>query len=286
MEVSVELKRPWTIKVFTVVFGLMYGLSLFQFFYDLTKPLLFIYMLSIVVSVYGIWQGRYWARNLFFILSIPMIFLLFFGSGAILVQMNTINDLFIAFGALLFASMYLLIFFKQSREWFQKVNSNNSKSGTNKLTWQMQLMVIIIAIVLGALAEAISAKLDLIPLMSELARNFVSPYSKLTIGVTIHALGFLIAATVTLLPFTVLMGIWKNKFHFLIGRLIGIGVMIPLIVVFFVLGKNDRISIYIGLFFLSSVIVAILMIYVGLFLSKKASWIFENLQFKNRFVKN
>lgn len=286
MEVSVESKRPWTIKVFTVVFGLMYGLSLFQFFYDLTKPLLFIYMLSIVVSVYGIWQGRYWARNLFFILTIPMIFLLFFGSGAILVQMNTINDLFIAFGTLLFASMYLLIFFKQSRVWFQKVNSNNSKSGTSKFTWQMQLMVIVIAIVLGALAEAINAKLDLIPLMSELARNFVSPYSKMTIGVTIHALGFLIGAAVTLLPFIVLMGIWKNKFHFLIGRLIGIGVVIPLMVIFFILGKNDRINIYIGLFFLSSVIVAILIIYFGLLLSKKASWIFENLQWKNRFVKN
>ena len=149
-----------------------------------------------------------------------------------------------------------------------------------ELSWQFQLMIIVIAIVLGALAEAINAKLALISLASELAKFFSSPFGKVVIGISINSIGFLIGAAFTLFPFSIVFGIWKKKMWILIGRLMSIGLSIPLIFVYFVLGHNERINIFIKLFFLGNLVVGMLTIYAGLVVGKKVSFLFENLKRK------
>lgn len=284
MEISTEPKRPWTIKVFVAIFGLLYGLNLLQFIHDFSKPLFLLFNLAILISIFGIWQGRYWARNLFFLCTIPIVFLFFFASGAILVEMddsyNPWHQLFLALLALLISALFLLIFFKPSRKWFRDVNSNMADYHVYELSWQFQLMIIVIAIVLGALAEAINAKLALISLASELAKFFSSPFGKVVIGISINSIGFLIGAAFTLFLFSIVFGIWKKKMWILIGRLMSIGLSIPLIFVYFVLGHNERINIFITLFFLGNLVVGMLTIYAGLVVGKKVSYLFENLKRK------
>lgn len=268
MEENTELKRPWTIKVFVIVFGFLFGMGLITSLFDLLKPWKLIYNLMIVVSIFGVWQGRLWARNIFFILTLPYILFFGIGSGATVLHIgsneNIWNELYLATAMFSIVFFFMLIFLKPSREWFNAVNGNQSEKKSGELSWQFQLMVIVTAMGCSALGSSIAP--SLLPLAKEFMLNFSTYYSRLAILIGFDSLGFGIGNMAILFPFSALMGYWKQGNVAILTRLITIGSIFLLLL--FPVGKT--LLIFSG-FFISKVIVIACIVYGGLISGEKVS---------------
>jgi hypothetical protein len=282
-------KRPWTIKIFVIIFGLSFGISLITLFSNSSKPWVLIYDLIILVSIFGIWQGRIWARNLFFIVTIPYTLLFGIASGAMILDFGShksiLNDLYLATAMLSIIFLFTMIFLKPSREWFNAVNGNKLKKKSDELSWQFQVMIVVVSIGVGFLGMALSAKINLVPLAKELALlhdNHPTYILKAAYLFFFLNLSFFIGAMVVMFPLGLILGSWKIEHRLLMWRLIIIGMFFPLIVQYFVLGKSEN---YIGYFiaiFLMNLIVIGAVIYYGLFLGGKIKDYFVKLKQLNK----
>lgn len=166
-------KRPWTIKVLVgilfpiVTVGLIFYIIGGEYNYSgfITDIVLFVLLI-------GIWQGRIWARNLFFIVTLPFTLLYGIASGATILGFghdgNIWYELYLATAMLSIPFLFMLIFLKPSREWFNAINGNKSAKKPGELSWQFQLMIVIISVGLGFLVMAVSANINLLPLAKQL----------------------------------------------------------------------------------------------------------------------
>src|SRR3989339_676962 len=166
----------------------------------------------ILVSIFGVWQGRLWARNIFFILTLPYMLFFGIGSGATVLHIgsneNFWYELYLATAMFSIVFFFMLIFLKPSREWFNAVNGNQAEKKTGELSWQFQLMVIVTAMGCSALGSSIAP--SLLPLAKEFMLNFSTYYSRLAILIGFDSFGFGIGNMVILFPFSALMGYWKQ----------------------------------------------------------------------------
>lgn len=268
MEEKLELKRPWSIKFFVVVVGLLFTIGLITSLFDLSKPWKLIYNLIILVSIFGVWQGRVWARNIFFILTLPYILFFGLGSGATLLNVHSNQNLwyqfYIAIAMISIVFLFLMTFLKPSRHWFNTVNGNKSEKKSAELSWQFQLMIILTAMVCSALGPSITP--SLLPLAKEFMLNFSTYYSRFAILIAFESLSFFIGNMAILFPFSVSIGYWKKGNIAILTRLITIGSIFILLL--FPVGET--VFVFSG-FFISKVIVIACTAYLGLILGKKLS---------------
>jgi len=222
----------------------------------------------ILVSIFGVWQGRLWARNIFFILTLPYMLFFGIGSGATVLHIgsneNFWYELYLATAMFSIVFFFMLIFLKPSREWFNAVNGNQAEKKTGELSWQFQLMVIVTAMGCSALGSSIAP--SLLPLAKEFMLNFSTYYSRLAILIGFDSFGFGIGNMVILFPFSALMGYWKQGNVAILTRLITIGSIFLLLL--FPVGKT--LLIFSG-FFISKVIVIACIAYGGLISGEKVS---------------
>lgn len=279
MKDNIELKRPWTIKVFVTIFGLLFGMNLILFLTDPSKPWVLIYDLIILVSIFGIWQGRIWARNLFFIVTLPFVFLFGIASGASILgfgsQESILKELYLAFAMLSIPFLLMMIFLKPSTEWFNRLNENKLEKKLDEFSWQFQLMVIVTAMGCSVLGSSIAP--SLLPLAKEFMLNFSTYYARFAILIGFESLAFCIGNMAILFPFSVLMGYWKKGNVSILIRLITIGSIFPLLL--FSPGKT--LLLFSG-FFISKVIVIACIAYGGLVLGGKIKESFVKLKQLNK----
>lgn len=277
MEAVAVSKRPWTIKI---VVGILFPIvTLGLIFYILGGEYNykgFLADIVLFVLLIGIWNGKIWARNLFFIVTLPFTLLYGIASGATILgfgsDKNIWYELYLATAMLSIPFLFMLIFLKPSREWFNAVNGNKSEKKSGELSWQFQVMIVIASIGVGFLGLALSAKINLLPLAKELALlhgNNPTFAIKAAYLFFFLNLSLFIGAIIAMFPLGLILGSWKIEHKILIWRLIIIGMFFPLIVQYFVLGKNEN---YIGYFipiFLMNLIVIGAVIYYGLILGGK-----------------
>ncbi|MDD2829336.1 MAG: hypothetical protein PHW18_07175 [Sulfuricurvum sp.] len=274
MEVATLPKRPWTIKIFVLIFGLLFGSNLITFFFDSSKALVLIYNLIILVSIYGIWQGRRWARNLFFILTIPYILLFGIASGATIFGFGNHesiwNELYLAIAMLSIPFLLTMIFLKPSREWFNTIN-HQSEETLGEFSWQFQLMIIVISIGLGFLAIAVSANFNLLPLAKQVLflENNPSILLKVTILLLLTNLSVFLGTLVVQVWFWLILGIWKKEHKMLLWRLIVIGTFFPLFVQYFVFGESLKNIGMLGAIFGTNLLLMSTIAYIGLVVGDK-----------------
>lgn len=289
MEVMSLSKRPWTIKIFVIVFGLLFGMNLISFFNDSSKSGGLIYNLIILISIFGIWQGRIWARNLFFIVTLPFVFLFGIASGASVLGFGNhesiLKELYLAFAMLSIPFLLLIIFLKPSREWFNRVNGNKLEKKSDELSWQFQVMIVVTSIVVGFLGMALSAKINLLPLAKELALlhgNHPTYAIKAAYLFFFLNLSFFIGAIAVMFPLGLILGSWKIEHKILLWRLMIIGMFFPLIFQYFVLGKSENYIGYYIIIFLMNLIMMGVVIYGGLILGGKIKEYFVKLKLLNK----
>lgn len=266
---STLIKRPWTIKVLVgilfplVLLGLIFYIIGGEYNYGG-----FILDIVLVVLLIGIWQGSIWARNLFFLLTLPWVLLFGIASGAtILTAGNNENILYEFYSAIVMLSiplLFLLTFLKPSRDWFNTVNGKKSEKKSGELSWQFQLMVIIIAMGCSTLGAYIAP--SLLPLAKEFMLNFSTYYSRFAILLGFESLSFWIGNMAILFPISILMGYWKRGNIAILTRLIMLGSSFILLL----FSAGQTLLLFSG-FFISKVIVIGCIAYGGLILGEKVS---------------
>lgn len=269
MEVESLPKRPWPIKVLVgilfpiVSLGLIFSIGSGEYNYGA-----FIINIVLFVLLIAIWQGKIWARNLFFIVTLPWVLLYGIASGAtILHSMSHENfwyQLYLAVAMISIPFFLMMIFLKPSRDWFNAVNGKKSEKKSGELSWQFQLMVIITAMGCSALGTSIAP--SLLPLAKEFMLNFSTYYSRFAILIGFESLSFGIGNMVILFPLSILMGYWKKGNIAILTRLIMIGSIFILLL--FPAGKTLLVF---SAFFISKVIVIGCIAYGGLILGEKVS---------------
>jgi len=269
MEVESLPKRPWTIKVLVgilcplVLLGLIFYIIGGEYNYSG-----FILDIVLFVLLIGIWQGRIWARNLFFIITLPWVLLYGIASGATILNLmsheNFWYQLYLAVAMISIPLLLMMIFLKPSRDWFNAVNGKKSEKKSGELSWQFQLMVIIIAMGCSTLGAYIAP--SLLSLAKEFMLNFSTYYSRFAILLGFESLSFGSGNMAILFPISILMGYWKRGNVAILTRLIMLGS--SFILLLFPVGQT--LLLFSG-FFISKVIVIGCIAYGGLILGAKVS---------------
>lgn len=284
MEVVTEIKRPWTIKLFVTVFGVMFGISLLAILSNQSKSWVFIYHLIIVVSVFGIWQGRYWARNLFLVLMIPFSLIIFVVTLVTLLGLSGMGEYAKGSFSLLLNSIFSLVliyipFLKSVREWFDVVNEDTSQEKLNQLSWQFQLMIIVFTVALGFIAMSLTSHFEYLPLLKTWVQSTHPAYlNKVVLFLFSINLSVSLGASIVEFPFGLILGYVKRGYKFLLWRLISIGLFFPIYTSYFVFGhKTEHFTFFVAIA-VSNLIVISLIALLGMVAGEKIGRYVDSLR--------
>ncbi len=283
MEIAIIPKRPWVIKVFVIIFGVMFVTNLITFLADSSKPWVLIYNLIILVSIFGIWQGRYWARNLFLVLMIPFFLMTSFFLVLTLVNLGGVGEfrenIRLLLGSGFSLILILIPFLKPVQKWFDELNPKLSKEKKNGLSWQFQLIIAVTSIGLGFIAMSLDSSFESLSFAKKWIQVYQPSYwGKVTIFLFSINLSVLIGALIVELPFGVILGYFKTAYRFLLWRLITIGTFFPVYTVYFILGnqtENFILFIYIAI---TNFIVISLVAFFGLLIGEKIARYLDTLR--------
>lgn len=227
-------KRPWIIKVFVAIFGLLFGLGLIVLFFNPSisrEYWAYIYNLIGLVSIIGIWQGRLWARNLFLVLMIPWFVIAFFLAVSSLGNLVDSDYLLLMFRNILGLFLMMIPFSKPAQKWFDDLNPKVSKDRSDELSWQFQLMIVIASTGITYAAMSIGAGFDFIPLAKEL-NHFKGSYPSYlfeTAYIFVLNIGFLIGSMAVIFPFGFFLGYWRKRDRYFYTRLITFGAILAIL---------------------------------------------------------
>ena len=284
-------KRPWTIKVFvgTLFTIATFGLIFYMFGREY-NAIGFIADIVLFVLLIGIWQGRSWARNLFFIAAIPYILIFGIASGVTILGFgsheNFWQQFYLSIAMLSIPFFLMLTFLKPSRVWFAAMNEKKSEKKSNELSWQFQLMVILVSMIITILTMALDISFNLMPLAKELILlqdNNPTLILKITYSFFFLFLGYFIGNMIVVLPYGVIIGSWKTEHRLLLLRLSIIGMLFPLITFYFILNKSDHIG-FLFIIFLMNLIVSGTVVYGGLVLGEKLKLYINTLKMKKKLI--
>lgn len=276
-------KRPWIIKGFVIIFGVMFTTNLITFFSDPSKPWALIYNLIILVSIFGIWQGRYWARNLFLVLMIP-----FFLVTSFLLVLTLLNlggtgefrdNIHPLLGSISSVILILIPFLKPAQRWFDELNPKLSNKG-NGLSWQYQLMLTVASIGVGFLAISMSPQFDFFSsLIKEwIQLNHPSYWGKFAILLFSVNLSTLIGAFIVEFPFGLVLGYLRREYRFLLWRLITLGAFFPVYTSYFVLGNRiENFTFFISIALLNLTTISMVVLF-GLVMGEKMARYIDTLR--------
>ncbi|MDD2782482.1 hypothetical protein [Sulfuricurvum sp.] len=283
MEITIIPKRPWVIKVFVIIFGVMFITNLIVFLTDSSKPWAIIYNLIMLVSIFGIWQGRYWARNLFLVLMIPFFLMTSFFLVLTLVNLGGVGEfrenIRLLLGSGFSLILILIPFLKPVQKWFDELNPKLSKEKKNGLSWQFQLIIAVTSIGLGFIAMSLDSSFESLSFAKKWIQVYQPSYwGKVTIFLFSINLSVLIGALIVELPFGLMLGYFKTAYRFLLWRLITIGTFFPVYTVYFILGnktENFILFIYIAI---TNLIVISLVAFFGLLIGEKIARYLDTLR--------
>jgi hypothetical protein len=280
MDVVAESKRPWTIKVFVILFGLLFGIKLISFFMDPSQPWVFVYFLIISISIFGIWQGRNGARNLFLVLMMPFFLLTSFLFVYSLLNLSSTGEflekIYLMTSSIFSLALILIPFLKPSETWFGRSSEITEGKG---ISWQFQLMFAVFSIGIGFITISVSPQFELLSFTKEWIRlSHPSYWAKFAIFLFSINLSTLIGAFIIEFPFGLLLGYLKSEYRFLLWRLITIGAFFPVYTTYFVLGnkiENFTFLILIALLNLTTISVVVLF---GLVMGEKMARYIDTLR--------
>lgn len=281
-ESAIVPKRPWTIKVFIAVFGLMFGISLIGGLSNPSKSWVVIYHLMIMALIIGIWQGRYWARNVFLVLMIPFFLITFFLAVNTFLNFGSLTyseNLRLLFSSILSVILILIPFSKSVQTWFDDLNLDKSKEHDNKLAWQFQLIIIIVSIALGFIVLSLNLHFEFLSLVTEWVKSSRPSYwNKVAIFLFSINLSILISAFIVEFPFGLILGYWKRGHRFLLLRLIAMGVFFPLYVSNFVLGNpTEHYSFFVAIAVTNLIVMSAIALF-GLVMGEKMARYIDTLR--------
>lgn len=242
MEVEKLPKRPWTIKVFVIIFGVLFGIKLISFFTDTFQPWAFVYFSIILISIFAIWQGRNWARNLFLVLMMPFFLLTFFLALSAFFNLSNAGEfrenLYLMLSSLLSLALMIIPFLKQSSEWFNRELKISSEK-ENRIPWQYQLILVVASIGIGFLVITVSPELKFV---SSFTKEWIQLYQpshwcKFMILLLSVNVSNLIGAFIVEFPFGFFFGYLKTGYRFLLWRLMTLGAFFPVYTSNFLLGN-------------------------------------------------
>ncbi|MDD2368335.1 MAG: hypothetical protein PHQ90_03465 [Sulfuricurvum sp.] len=258
-------KRPWTIKwavgilVFFTIIGNIYAMSEGRM-----KPVSFIGAAAIMISIFAIWQGRKWGKNLLFLYFMLFLPLLIWLTGIWMISPEyhwrfSFKYVYALVGTGALVLSVFMTFMKPSDEWFASMNGEQFYEQSQR-SWHFQLTLIVISIGLGFVLITLNAMLvDFHTIEKQLMMNASTYYSKLAVLLTFESLNFLVGAMVALFPFALIMGYWKKENIFFMTRLITMGAILPVLA--FPVGKTLFLF---SIFFLSKVLIVGVVTYFGL----------------------
>jgi hypothetical protein len=236
----------------------------------------------LLVLLIGIWQGRIWARNLFFLSMLP--FMLVFGYEVGGMIFGIFNGKSIKIGIYTILPFLILItFLKSSQEWFTAINPPKPEKKSGELSWQFQLIVIVVSMGIGFIDLGLYLKFNLLPLAKELIflqDNHPTFFIKATYMFFSLNLDFFISDLLVLFPLGLILGSWKKEYRLLLWRLIIIGILFPLLLTYFFLDtKGDHIGMYF-IVFLMNLLISGTVVYGGLVLGEKLKLYINTLKMK------
>ncbi|OHD87115.1 hypothetical protein [Sulfuricurvum sp. RIFCSPLOWO2_12_FULL_43_24] len=283
MEKNIELKRPWTIKVFVIIFGVLFGIKLISFLTDTTQTWAFIYFLIISISIFGIWQGRNWARNLFLVLMMPFFLLTFFLALYALLNLSNTSEfrenLYLILSSILSLVLMVIPFLKRSAEWFDRELKTSSEKAKG-IPWQYQLMLTVASIGVGFLAISMSPQFGFFSsfIKEWIQINHPSYWGKFAILLFSVNLSTLIGAFIVEFPFSLVLGYLKREYRFLLWRLITLGGFFPVYTTYFVLGnRTENFTFFISIALLNLITISLVALF-GLAMGEKMARYVDTLR--------
>lgn len=283
LESTFEPKRPSTIKVFVIIFGVLFGIKLISFLTDTSQPWAFIYFLIISISIIGIWQGRNWARNLFLVLMMPFFLITFFLALYALLNLSNTGEfrenLYLMLSSILSLVLIVIPFLKRSEEWFNRElkTSIEKKKG---ISWQYQLMLTVASIGVGFLAISMSPQFDFFSsfIKEWIQLNHPSYWGKFAILLFSVNLSTLIGAFIVEFPFGLVLGYLKREYRFLLWRLITFGAFFSVYTSYFVLGnKIENFTFFISIALLNLSTISMVVLF-GLVMGEKMARYIDTLR--------
>lgn len=283
MEVVAETKRPWTIKVFIIIFGVLFGIKLISFLADRSQPWAFVYFLIISISIIGIWQGRNWARNLFLVLMMPFFLVTFFLALYALFNLSNTGEfrenLYLMLSTILSLILIVIPFLKRSAQWFNRELKTSSEKEKG-IPWQYQLMLTVASIGVGFLAISMSPQFGFLSsfIKEWIQLNHPSYWGKFVILLFSVNLSTLIGAFIVEFPFGLVLGYLKREYRFLLWRLITLGAFLAVYTSYFVLGNRiENFTFFISIALLNLTTISMVVLF-GLVMGEKMARYIDTLR--------
>ncbi len=105
------------------------------------------------IFVFAIFKGSVLARNIFFIISLPIILIIAIGSVSVLAKLTsgTYNLIETILYGIIIIIPYILLFMRPSQKWFLEINGTDIKKKVFIFSWNFQLTLIVLSISIGVI---------------------------------------------------------------------------------------------------------------------------------------
>ncbi|MDD2791334.1 MAG: hypothetical protein PHU40_11825 [Sulfurimonas sp.] len=253
------LQRPWSVNYALFI---LFITALYGFLFKITKNTFdFITLINMMVYcavLFGMFKGKILVRNIFFIISIPTLLILAIGSVTMI--QKPMSDTYTIIETVLFsiiiATSYVMLFMKSSQEWFCAMEGSNVKKESHTISWNFQIALIILSIVIGVAIMLLD--ISFVNIKELVQGSYPNERFRIMAIITNLSISLLVSSLILLLPFGMAIGYWKKANPFILTRLITMGVVLPSMP--FISGNTLMI---IGSFFIIKVILTAYITYLS-----------------------
>ncbi|WP_324171941.1 hypothetical protein [Sulfurimonas sp.] len=221
-------QRPWSVNY---ALSILFMTALYGFVFKITKDTFdFITLINIMVYcavLFGMFKGKILVRNIFFIISIPALLILAIGSVAMLQKpmLDTFTIIETVLFSIIVATSYVMLFMKSSQEWFCAMEGSNVKKESHTISWNFQITLIILSIVIGIVIMLLD--ISFIDIKELIQGNYPNEKFRIVAIIANLSISLFISSLIVLLPFSMAIGYWKKANPSILTRLITMGVILP-----------------------------------------------------------
>lgn len=221
-------QRPWSVNYALLI---LFITALYGFVSEITKDTfeltILLKMAIFCIALFGIYKGNILIRNIFFIITLPM--LLFLVIGSVLILQSLITYTYATIESIIYfisiLASYVMLFIKPSEEWFLAIEDSKTKKKSLTISWNFQLTLIILSISIGFFIMLLNISFVDIKELVQL----VYPYEEFRFAafITYMSISLFISSLILLLPFGILIGYWRKDNSSILTRIITMGVILP-----------------------------------------------------------
>jgi len=221
-------QRPWSVNyaLFILFITALYGF-IFEIIKDTFNLTILLNITIYFAVLFAIFKGSILIRNIFFIISTPV--LLFFAIGSVTMLQNLTSDTDTVIRTIIFSlsiiTSYVMLFMKPSQEWFLAMKGSIIKKEAHTISWNFQLTLIILSITIGIII--ILLEMSFIDINELMQRDYSNERFRIAAIIAKLSISLFISSLIVLLPFGMLIGYWKKINSSVLTRLITMGVILP-----------------------------------------------------------